>query len=559
MAKKEASGIKFSQKIRVGFLVLIGVIVINGGYTWITLSDCIRFIYVQSNDLNPSIETVTNFRDLIKDSKTYSTNWVYVGTYEGDKERLKMIHQIRYPDEKQKISDISTNELFTRFETAIDSILLDFENIISDQNTIMQSLSNFSAYDDALTIFENEDLIENRIIPECDRLANRLDDIISMLQSQSDELQSNMLSSFESLKNSLIISTLLSVLIGFVTGFVIVRSMKRTLGGEPAEVAHIADLIAQGQLDMTFEERNYLGLYGNMKAMAEKLRNIVGEVHAGADAITHASAQMSASAQLVSSGASDQAASSEEVSASMEQMAANIQQNSDNSQKAEEISSLAMQNVEAGKLAVDNTVESMKGIADKVSVIGEIARQTNILALNAAVEAARAGEAGKGFAVVAAEVRRLAENSQKSAVEIEELCQSSVDVADGAGQLFTELVPSIENTVELVREINNSSREQNTGSEQVNGAIQQLNNITQQNAASSEEMASSSEELLGQADQLKQTIGFFDIGEKSNGLSTHQLVDDVYPNDSTSSASTNDSGISIDLEEINDNDFEKFT
>ena len=182
-----------------------------------------------------------------------------------------------------------------------------------------------------------------------------------------------------------------------------------------------------------------------------------------------------------------------------------------NSQKGEEISTQAMKNVEEGRVAVDNTVTSMKAIAEKVSIITEIARHTNILALNAAVEAARAGEAGMGFAVVAAEVRRLAEKSQTSAVEIDELCQSSVHVAEIAGKLFQDLESSIEETVQLVQEINNASKEQNSGAEQVNGAIQQLNNITQQNAASSEEMASSSEELLSQADQLKKTVGFFSI------------------------------------------------
>ncbi len=560
MADEKETGLKFSQKIRIGFLVLIGVIVINGVYTWVTLSDCIRFIYVQSDDLKPAIATITGFRDLVKDSKTYSTNWVYVGTYDGDKDRLRSVHK-KYPNLREDIKKLSENQLVASHKSTIDSILVGFETIILDQKNIMTTLSDFSAYEDALTIFESQDLIENSIIPGCDTHVELLDRIIAELQLQSDELQSNMLSSFDALKSSLIITTVLSVLIGFVTGFVIVRSMKKTLGGEPTEVAHIADLISQGKLDITFSARRYQGLYGNMRSMAEKLKNIVGEVYRGADAITHASSQMSASAQLVSSGANDQAASSEEVSASMEEMAANIQQNSDNSQHAEEISIKAMKDVEEGKIAVDNTVSSMKDIADKVSIISEIARRTNILALNAAVEAARAGEAGKGFAVVAAEVRRLAENSQKAAVEIDELCQSSVNVAEGAGKLFTELVPSIETTVQLVQDINNSSREQNSGAEQVNGAIQQLNNITQQNAASSQQMASSSEELLGQADQLKSTIGFFDLGvgeSKTENVLTKVMAEEVFDEHFVSNIGEHGGGINIELDEVSDQDFERF-
>lgn len=557
--KMNTKGIKFSQKIRIGFLILIGVIIVNGIYTWTTLSDCIRFVYAQTNDINPSIQTITDFRNLIKDSKTYSTNWVYVGTYEGDKERLLGIHQTDYSIKKEKLKEVSRKQLFSNYNQEVDSILNDFALLIEDQKTIIASLNTFADYEDPLTIFENQDLIESRIIPGCDMLVERLDTIITEIQVQSDEMQGNMLGSFDDLKNSLIITTILSVLIGFVTGFIIVRSMKQTLGGEPVEVAYVTNLIARGKLDIKFDKAKYYGLYENMKSMAEKLKHIVEEVYSGADAIKHASSQMSASSQMVSSGASDQAASSEEVSASMEEMAANIQQNAENSQHAEEISVKAMKDVEEGKLVVDNTVTSMKEIADKVSVISDIARKTNILALNAAVEAARAGEAGKGFAVVAAEVRRLAETSQKSAIEIEELCQSSVEVAEGAGQLFTELVPSIENTVQLVREINNSSKEQNSGAEQINGAVQQLNNITQQNAASSEQMASSSEELLEQADQLKQTIGFFDIGlttevEEEIITSANEKLDSNGLHSSTS----HHLGVDIDLEEIGDEGFERF-
>jgi methyl-accepting chemotaxis protein len=195
----------------------------------------------------------------------------------------------------------------------------------------------------------------------------------------------------------------------------------------------------------------------------------------------------------------------------MEEMSASIQQNASNSQKGEDISVNALNNVGQGAEAVENTILSMKNIADKVLVISEIARQTNILALNAAVEAARAGVEGKGFAVVAAEVRRLAEDSQASAVEIEELCQSSLTVAQGAGQHFAELVPVIQESVQLVQEINGSSKEQNTGAEQVNSAIQRLNVITQQNAAISHEMLFSAETLFEHANELKEMIEFFDV------------------------------------------------
>jgi methyl-accepting chemotaxis protein len=155
----------------------------------------------------------------------------------------------------------------------------------------------------------------------------------------------------------------------------------------------------------------------------------------------------------------------------------------------------------------------MREIAEKISIIEEIARKTDLLALNAAVEAARAGEHGKGFAVVASEVRKLAERSQAAAAEISRLSASGVQTAEGAGQLLEKLVPDIQKTAELVREIASASAEQSTGATQVNKAIQQLDQVIQQNASASEEMASTSEELSSQAEVLQSTMAFFKVGD----------------------------------------------
>ena len=161
--------------------------------------------------------------------------------------------------------------------------------------------------------------------------------------------------------------------------------------------------------------------------------------------------------------------------------------------------------------AVVKTVSAMKEIATKISIIEEIARQTNILALNAAIEAARAGEHGKGFAVVAAEVRKLAERSQKAAGEISTLSTSSVTIAEQAGGMLDRMLPDIQKTAELVQEISASSKEQDTGAEQINQAIQQLDQVIQQNASATEQMASTTEELNSQAEQMKETIAFFTL------------------------------------------------
>jgi methyl-accepting chemotaxis protein len=212
----------------------------------------------------------------------------------------------------------------------------------------------------------------------------------------------------------------------------------------------------------------------------------------------------------------------------MEEMVANIQQNTENAQQTQKIALNAAEGINQINIASAQTLQYMLEIADKVSIIGEIARQTNILALNAAVEAARAGEHGKGFAVVAAEVRKLAERSQASAVEIDSLTKTSVRVTEDAGKLMALIVPEISKTARLIQEIASASVEQNSGADQVNSAIQQLNQVTQQNAAASEEVATSSEELSGQAEQLLERVRFFRLIGKSTsskeGTPKHSIV-----------------------------------
>jgi methyl-accepting chemotaxis protein len=155
----------------------------------------------------------------------------------------------------------------------------------------------------------------------------------------------------------------------------------------------------------------------------------------------------------------------------------------------------------------------MKSIAEKIGIIEEIARQTNMLALNAAIEAARAGEHGKGFAVVAAEVRKLAERSQGAAKEISSVSTSSVEIAERAGKLLGDIVPGIQKTAGLVQEINASSNEQSEGIGQVTSAIHQLDQVIQQSSASTEEMSTTSETLSEQAEQLLAAASFFRVEE----------------------------------------------
>ena len=272
--------------------------------------------------------------------------------------------------------------------------------------------------------------------------------------------------------------------------------------------------VAQGNLMVDMRERSDNDqLMKALIAMVKQLTVVVSEVKSAADNVAAGSLEMSSGAENLSQGASEQAAAAEQASSSIEQMTANIRQNADNAQQTEKIAVKSADDAKEGGKAVAETVAAMREIAGKITIIEEIARQTNMLALNAAIEAARAGEHGKGFAVVASEVRKLAERSQQAAREISELSASSVGVAERAGTMLARIVPDIQKTAELVQEINAASKEQDSGAGQINKAIQQLDQVIQQNASAAEEMASTAEELSSQAEQLQGSVAFFKIND----------------------------------------------
>ncbi len=255
------------------------------------------------------------------------------------------------------------------------------------------------------------------------------------------------------------------------------------------EITEIVGKISKGDLtqQIIVHREDEIGLLANsMRAMVEKLQQIIGSVIGSSDNIEAASSQLSSSSQALAQGANEQASSVEEISATMEEMAANISSNTENSKQTEKISKEALEGILDVSNRSEKTVHSNKTILEKITVINDIAFQTNILALNAAVEAARAGEHGRGFAVVASEVRKLAERSKVAAEEIVGLTKESFNLANGAGEVMVKTIPKVESTTKLIQEITASSIEQDNGATQVNSAIQQLNNVTQQNAASAE-------------------------------------------------------------------------
>jgi methyl-accepting chemotaxis protein len=285
------------------------------------------------------------------------------------------------------------------------------------------------------------------------------------------------------------------------------------------QAASVAQSLAKGDFTVRLDvKRNdEIGQLGQaIGQMIEKLSAIVLEVQEAASSVASSSEELAGSSQTLSQGATEQAASVEEVSASMEQMSASIGQNTESSSKTEAIARSTAEEGRKGGEAVRQTVDAMTQIAEKISIIEEIARQTNLLALNAAIEAARAGEQGKGFAVVAAEVRKLAERSGSAAAEIGELSASSVEVAARAGKMLDSIVPNIEQTAELIQEITAASSEQNVGASEINNALQQLDTVVQTNASSSEEIASTAEELSSHAARMEATMSFFNLRHQTS-------------------------------------------
>jgi methyl-accepting chemotaxis protein len=323
--------------------------------------------------------------------------------------------------------------------------------------------------------------------------------------------------------NSINFSVIMQLVIGlllFIFSVLISLYISRKITEPLLKGIKFTQQLAKGDLtaELNVNQNDEIGLLAyNLQQMNNRLREIISYVASTSESLAGASLELSSSSQLVSQGASEQASSAEEVSAAIEEMAANIQQNKVNAKQTEVIAVKAEKDILQGSDKVIQTMDAMREIANKISIIGDIAFQTNILALNAAVEAARAGDHGRGFGVVASEVGKLADRSKLAAAEINQLTKTSTFNAEEAGKLMNNIVPDIQKTSQLIQEMSAANFEQSAGADQINIAIQQLNMVTQQNAATSEELSTNAVELSAQAEQLKEIISFFKLSNSDSG------------------------------------------
>ena len=315
-----------------------------------------------------------------------------------------------------------------------------------------------------------------------------------------------------SAKENLKVTVIVLVVVVALIIIIVPLCLKKMLSHPLTQLSGAIKEISNGQLNnkIDYKSNDEIGeMCDDIREMSARLSEIVGTIKDGSERLATNSEELNATSQQVMQGSMSQSNNIEDLSATMEQMTSNIEQNTYNAKQTNIVSQDACNKFNEVVEKINSLLDNNKSIAEAISIINEIAFQTNILALNAAVEAARAGEYGKGFAVVAKEVRSLAEKSKTAADSIVEMSQRSLELSEEAGSVMQQTIPKIENTRTLVNEIANASMEQNAGAVQVNNIIQKLNSTVKINASSSEMLAASADDLANQAESLRAAIDYF--------------------------------------------------
>ena len=310
------------------------------------------------------------------------------------------------------------------------------------------------------------------------------------------------------------IMLMLFIISGLISAILIGFFITRTISKSVNKGLKMADQVARGDLssNIIVEQEDEIGqLLKNMQITVEQFRKIIFSIKESSAKLADASYELRKSSQNISQSNSEQADTMQEVTSTMQSVINRFQISSSDASKTEEIAKNTNRMMDMIKEVSGASLESAKTISGKISMIEEIAFQTNILALNAAVEAARAGEFGAGFSVVASEVRKLAEKSKVAANEIVELSNISLAKTTESEKSLDTIAPEIQKTYELIDKITSSGMEQISETKTVYDAIAMLNTYTQKNASSTREIAFNAEKLDDQAKELIDIVDYFKI------------------------------------------------
>jgi methyl-accepting chemotaxis protein-1 (serine sensor receptor) len=429
---------------------------------------------------------------------------------------------------KQKLDEIkqyrATNDALVKeldkvpFSPELKKQLQAFESAREDmQSSLDDVMSGLDAADGSAT-----DSLYSNALPNVAIMSSEIDKLVQMQSEASRQRYEAAVASYQRIRVLTFAALAAGLLVAIVMAFLLIRSIIGTLN-KAVQVAHA---IAQGRLGHAIrsDRKDELGqLLEAFRTMDERLSAIVGEVRHGSGAVSTAAQQIARGNDDLSQRTQEQASSLEETASSMEEMTSTVKQNAENASHANQLARGAREQAERGGEVASQAVVAMKEInassrkiSDIVSLIDEIAFQTNLLSLNAAVEAARAGEQGRGFAVVATEVRSLAQRSAGAAKEIKALINDSAEkvrtgteLVDQSGKALSEIVDSVKKVTDIVAEIAAASQEQSAGIDQVNHAVSQMDEMTQQNAALVEEAAAAARAMQEQANELARQVAFF--------------------------------------------------